>query len=134
MREIKCRAWHKLNKKMFEVFSFCPQYIKILVGIRTAQKLYRDEFEILMQFTGLKDKNGVEIYEGDILKYFNPYSKNEYVNVIKWDSLFAGFAFFDKIESRWAKESDFLKIIDTIEIIGNIYENPELLAVPTAVL
>lgn len=72
----------------------------------------------IMQFTGLKDKNGTEICEGDIIKYtqhhFNTDMTKEKVKVVKW--------MYDKwgIYETNAGESD-------IEIIGNIYENPELL-------
>jgi uncharacterized phage protein (TIGR01671 family) len=89
----------------------------------------------LMQYTGLKDKNGVEIYEGDILEYVSP----EYVGdderidryVVEW----VGYGF----EARWINppQPNFssdghlsLKTPDEdMKIIGNIYENPDLLEV-----
>ena len=81
--------------------------------------------ETVGQFTGMTDKNGTKIFEGDIVKYYNPYSKTWHTQIVKWDWRFAGFGLFDK-ESEWCKENDWMKIKD-IEIIGNIYDNPELL-------
>lgn len=73
---------------------------------------------ILMQSTGLKDKNGVEIYEGDIVK--NVYDE---IYLVKW--LDAGFY----LEERYNGGFDYseLHFGDNKEIISNIYENPELL-------
>jgi len=79
----------------------------------------------LMQFTGLLDRNGKEIYEGDIIKYFQPYANKWDTHIVLWDDKFAGFGMFE-FNNEWCKESDWLKIKE-IEIIGNIYENSELL-------
>jgi len=81
-----------------------------------------DDFT-LMQYTGLKDKNGVEIYEGDILKsyehdavrYNHPYSVIEYGDWAGADEVY-GYQF---PHNGWDTER-------WLEVIGNIYENPEL--------
>ena len=68
--------------------------------------------DILMQFTGLKDKNGKDIYEGDIVKYDKPYE-------VIWAKGRVGFWICNGTDCR-----EF-GINDNIEVIGNIYENPE---------
>jgi len=75
----------------------------------------------LMQFTGLKDKNGVEIYEGDIIKeYFGAEGKVEFIY---------GCFVVDLLDEK-PRELSSLIMADfgnKVEVIGNIYENPELL-------
>ena len=81
--------------------------------------------ETVGQCIGISDKHGIEIFEDDIVKYFEPNSKTWHTRIVRWDWRFAGFGLFDK-ESEWCKESDWLKIKD-IEVIGNIHDNKELL-------
>ena len=117
MREIKFRAWNQLQEIMlFDEF--------IGLGGHSRNGLYAFE-NILMQFTGLKDKNGKEIYEGDILKCRdwgvapNPVLS---ISVVEWS----------EDDKGWGLEpdptdGDRYDLFRNIEIIGNIYENPELL-------
>jgi hypothetical protein len=96
-REIKFRAWCKKNEIMHREW-----------------KDLDAKNEILMQYTGLKDKKGKEIYEGDIVK------EREWKQEIRWSIENSGF---------WVGTSYHLNMrtAQEIEIIGNIYENKELL-------
>ena len=114
-REIKFRAWD--GKRMTTSgISFNNSNSCLETPIGAQMKL--------MQFTGLKDKNDKEIYDGDIVTYYQPYAKRTDTHIVKWDWRFAGFGLFED-KNEWCQESDWLKI-QQIEIIGNIYDNPEL--------
>lgn len=86
----------------------------------------------LMQFTGLKDKNGKEIYEGDVFKgrdtfgspHPDDFHSQRFIGKVIWD--LCGFRVEYPLGKCDHNYSDFTDI-DNIEIIGNIYENPELI-------
>ena len=127
-RQLKFRAWDKDSRKMCEVANLDwwgdpDQASCDLAGPGKNggwEKLfYIDVGEVeLMQYTGLKDKNGREIYEGDIIQEFageHAQGVWEYSNVSTVEDL------------RWLPDS--LGFADCAYVIGNIYENPELEAV-----
>ncbi len=111
MKKIKFRAWDKKYNKMVGVGG-----IKDLFSIRSDGTPSNPNY-ILMQFTGLKDKNGKEIYEKDILgrEFFSDWC-------VIWKD--CGFHIYNV-----CNPIPLYPLIDTTdrEIIGNIYENPELL-------
>ena len=85
---------------------------------------------ILMQYTGLKDKNSKEIYEGDILLADNDYvdEGNLYLEV-KWNDKQTGFYLYDTKHDIDCDPDEFELIGECYQVIGNIYETPELLNV-----
>ena len=117
-REIKFRAWDRKDKKLYG-----PESIYDIVAGWDFIDLADNQ--ILMQYTGLKDKNGKEIYEGDIVTLPIPetdYKTRETGEVVFWDVSGSWEIMHDGFRSLYAKESNQL------EVIGNIYENPDLLA------
>ena len=124
MREIEFRAWRVESKDMFyDVF-----FDNVEIGIWNKEgdyELIGDRVEggvlqycILMQYTGLKDKNEVEIYEGDILQHEEIALDKP---IVEWKS------------EMWTEEGfmtgfgEWFGTANQYTIIGNIYENPELL-------
>lgn len=136
----KFRAWDVLAEKMIDeilMISFVRKEIigKFSDGSTSVPLKFEDERNgedvILMQSTGLKDKNGKEIFEGDIVRTtrflgradeiggFYEYEK-DYVGVVK------------VLEGSWVIDTGIVAVrlwseIDESEVLGNIYENPELL-------
>lgn len=139
-REIKFRAWDKERKDMLYQLTQAPCFgldeKDRACSIEDVLFYYKNDFE-LMQYTGLKDKNGKEIYEGDILNYTinnrNPeFGIVEFGNTHhedKYESGYQGFYVNWLTElAKWWRH-DIYYWMDKVEICGNIYENPELLEV-----
>lgn len=110
MREIKFRAWDKDKKELFN-WSFTQD------GLFPADLFNNDNY-VVMQYTGLKDKNNKEVYEGDIIEV------DGVLAIVVYDIDFAMF-------NAQIHDGGFLMMAKLDhprkEIIGNIYENPELL-------
>lgn len=129
MRDIKFRCWDTENKEMLDIQEL--DYRDSYNGqpmIRTT--MYRDYFDtedmILMQYTGLKDKNGKEIYEGDIVEIKGYSNKGYNTGLVK--EIYV-VEFKDFCWSCGTKSLLNLATINwaSIEVIGNIYANSELL-------
>jgi uncharacterized phage protein (TIGR01671 family) len=146
MREIRFRAWDSKDKKlrMVEEISFLSTHddyeneggLPYSVQVDATDKadpnhfitLAPDRF-ILQQFTGLHDKNGKGIYEGDIYQQIGSTA----IGIVEWSTVRAGFL----VDCRWNKNraGKVERRADSFEtplhndgkIIGNVYENPELL-------
>jgi len=140
MREIKFRAWDNVNKIMFPNVFDHPDFL--LEDMMEQPKIF-----FIMQYTGLKDKNGKEVYEGDIIK-------NEWVNCngddigqiweVKFGEHMTSSDYYASSAYGWYADNhdvidgtNCLHNLPTsssmsgksggIVILGNIYENPELL-------
>lgn len=130
MRPLKFRAWNKKEKKMYPSYAHQGKNKRLYVAWLKDDSDYVD-LE-LMQFTGLSDKNGKEVYEGDVCRFYPV--KGEPI-------LFHGLAYVDnkKVGGSWKiircdneggedwglDSSSFWN--EDYEVIGTIYENPELL-------
>ena len=147
MREIKFRAWNKDWKMMvlpedlqaiwFDGVTACAADVEFNITTTDGQRhknFWEDceKYEVmLMQYTGLKDKNGVEIYEGDMVQHSNItkaliVSIGGYIETYSEGHIANGIHIHTKAEDVVLGVSAF-NSDRGIEVIGNIYQNPELL-------
>lgn len=138
-REIKFRAWDTKKKKMYkpvhqaykgklhELFvSFSGQLVAHEIDCLMSESTFANRY-ILMQYTGLKDSKGVEIYESDIVQGTNDDSgcgtTTKNIVEVKWNEDICGFEPFSLYDSDCNIYTNATDVI----VIGNIYQNPELL-------
>ena len=125
MREIKFRAWDKVLKDWIpggKEFSLLGEAI-LHGGLfeEYSKDVYKRLYEdvVITQYTGLKDKNDIEIYEGDVIKQLGI---KYYVNMT------LGIWWGTRFKSRGQMELYLLLDAEhTAEVVGNIYENPKLI-------
>ncbi len=137
MRELKFRAWHAMQKKMYSAEEMGADQLTLSVdgrgfvnvgGIDTRLSIFAGEKMVPLQYTGLHDKNGKEIYEGDVCK-----ADNKAVGTIVWhndrftwtDGACHWNLIFDKDDGPLDED---ISVASDLKVIGNIYETPELLA------
>lgn len=147
MREIKFRAWDTatkswLNFDKYHEFTYNPDLAYNILRLSAGDQ----ERLVWQQYTGLKDRHGKEVYQGDVLKIKadkEGYGSTSYGGVAEVTAQTCGFAIsplkptLQELDEQWRKggggwdSSSFWHITDddgkNIEVIGNIYESPELL-------
>jgi uncharacterized phage protein (TIGR01671 family) len=131
MREIKFRAWNKTTQTLEVVEEITYNKGKIdQINTDKDRILFPDKECELMQFTGLKDKNGKEIYEGDVVRF-------EVENQDMWAGGTRGEIAYEETEACFVIMNAGKSYVTighgydayprSLEVIGNIYENPDLL-------
>lgn len=149
MREIKFRAWYHWKHNhdngwmeylelgiddLYQRTFLLSKKLPTLTGLKHFVKLdgfnHECDFE-LMQYTGLKDKNGKEIYEGDIVKSGNgrlwTIEFGNFVSTIPPRIEVSGYGYYIQPIEKECKEKGNGCLYAGLEVIGNIYENPKLL-------
>ena len=120
MREIKFRAWLTKKKAMAEVYTLGLTGIEYST-VSVNKELWSgvgNEDMVLMQFTGLSDKNGKDIYEGDVVTNVKFKDGSDYTNVnlhIYYENAHFGVGMA------------YLADVKELEVIGSMYENPDLI-------
>jgi uncharacterized phage protein (TIGR01671 family) len=121
-REIKFRVWHKISKEW-------EGYIGLNQIIPHTSLEYTEDDLVFQQYTGLKDKKKNDIYEGDIVE---GETEDTFFNhlVVEYKSDYGGYAFvyyLDGLNNNKIKFEYWFKQLKKLKIVGNIFQNPELL-------
>jgi uncharacterized phage protein (TIGR01671 family) len=119
-REIEFRVFVNLEMQNVASIDFINQEVQTVDG-----DISSFEFVALMQYAGLKDKNGTKIFEGDIVRIFS--LEGAPFGCIVWDKCFTSYRINDNAKYQFGGESVCELTAKYFIVAGNIYENPELL-------
>lgn len=112
-REIKFRVWDKGYRVMIN---------GVIVGTQMLNEFFqRDDYEF-SQYTGRKDKDEVEIYENDLVRY-----NTGEVWAVEWSTRLSAFIYVNRLDKRLSSHEQTMDM-HGVKVIGNIFENPELLS------
>ena len=129
-REHEYRVWDKFGKQFVPLKTLVWNSVTGELKGAYVEKQGEPGFNIsvndmeLSEFTGLKDKNGVKIYEDDIVMFTKAHNEESYVGLVKYCQEVAGFMLTSKED--WCATEFGLSTVN-LKIIGNIYDNPELI-------
>ena len=133
MNNLKFRAWDKKAKKMSKVtaIDFSTKPFRVFYKAYGNENYFNQD-AILMQSTGFHDKNGIEIFEGDILNCGHivtesPFEEEDEYKEEQGIVTFVNCGFNIEFNNYNTLFVDIILTCEDIEVIGNIYENPELL-------
>ena len=143
MRELKFRAWNTEEKRMSQPFQFKDlsgfDDGAVYLGYPMIGSSLDDDCWEFIQYTGLKDRNGKEIYEGDIIRNHWDNCHGEFIGndwIVKWGGHETSADYYacsvtgfygESIREKSEPEHHLYALNGELEVIGNIYENQELL-------
>lgn len=133
MEKLKFRAWDKTERKMSNVtaIDFSTKPFRVFYKDYDNENYFNQD-AILMQSTGFHDKNGVEIFEGDIINCGHLFTGSPFEEEDEYEEeqgvvKFINCGFNVEFKNGNTLFVDIMLTCEDIEVIGNIYENPELL-------
>lgn len=118
MREIKYRAWLKREQKMYPVTGMIKSMVLLSSSEDMVTAIDIDQVE-LMQYTGLKDCKGTEIFEGDIVNILSSIAAEVYWDFGAWQ--------LRNGDKAGGQLGSVIAMDDMAQVIGNVYEHPHLL-------
>ena len=131
MREIKFRAWCGERMYYMENFDFFINECGACINVNHPEygKTYKVTKWNLMQYSGLKDRNGQEVFEGDVIKMIALHNDHNQKGAVDYASIYFSHGQFCIALDGYKIGTPLfnVKLSSSVEVIGNIHENPELL-------